>query len=196
MEAKGCARPVQRKNARRHFFWALRSQLSLSTAISKLTAISPRLSTEEAKRRIFDQIPQVSHTDDRAVAEALESLDLSDVVAQVTSAHVTGEIMSLVQSHRKAGLAGLVGVVNALTDEEKAALAVALQGVAPSPGRISIRSSMISTLTNYSPSILLRALMAGPIRLLRIISCFISKYGLLVATSSISLSPVATELLP
>jgi acetyl-CoA carboxylase/biotin carboxylase 1 len=161
MEAKGCAKPVQWKNARRHFFWAVRAQLSLSTAISRLTAISPRLSTEEAKRRIFDQLPQVSHTDDRAVAEALESLDLSDMIAQVTSAHVTGQIMSLVQSNRKAGLAGLVGVVNALTDEEKAALAVALQGVASSPGRISIRSSMISTLTNYSPSVLIGALMAG-----------------------------------
>jgi acetyl-CoA carboxylase / biotin carboxylase 1 len=127
MEAKGCAKPVQWKNARRHFHWAVRAQLAISAAVSKLTAAS-QLTFEEAKRRVFDQIPQASHTDDRSIAEALEGLDLSDLVAQLMSAHVTGQLMSLVQSHRKAGLAGLVGVVNALTEEEKAALAVALQG--------------------------------------------------------------------
>ena len=127
MEAKGCAKPIQWKNARRHFHWAVRAQLAISAAVSKLTAAS-QMTFEEAKRRVFDQIPQVSHTDDRSIAEALEALDLSDLVAQLMSAHVTGQLMSLVQSHRKAGLAGLVGVVNALTEEEKAALAVALQG--------------------------------------------------------------------
>ncbi len=128
MEAKGCAKPVQWKNARRHFHWAVRAQLAISAAVSKLTTASPTLSFADAKRRVLDQIPQVSPTEDRAVAEALEGLDLSDVVAQLMSAHVTGQLISLVQSHRKAGLAGLVGVVNALNDEEKAALAAALQG--------------------------------------------------------------------
>lgn len=128
MEAKGCAKPVQWKNARRYFHWAVRAQLAISAAVSKLTAASPQLAFSDAKRRVFDQIPQVSRSDDRAVAEALETLDLSDVVAQTMSAHVTGQLISLVQSHRQAGLAGLVGVVNALTDEEKAALAAALQG--------------------------------------------------------------------
>jgi acetyl-CoA carboxylase/biotin carboxylase 1 len=127
MEAKGCAKPVQWRNARRHFHWAVRAQLAISAAVSKLTAAS-QMPFEEAKRRVLDQIPQISHTDDRSVAEALEALDLSDLVAQLMSAHVTGQLMSLVQSHRKAGLAGLVGVVSALTEEEKAALAVALQG--------------------------------------------------------------------
>lgn len=128
MEAKGCAKAVEWKNARRHFHWAVRAQLAISAAVAKLTAASPQLSFSEAKRRIFDQVPQVSQSDDRAVAEAIEGLDLSDTAAQLMSAHVTGQLISLVQSHRKAGLAGLVGVVNALTDEEKAALAAALQG--------------------------------------------------------------------
>jgi acetyl-CoA carboxylase / biotin carboxylase 1 len=134
MEAKGCAKPVQWKNARRHFHWALRAQLAISAAVAKLTAVNPDISLVEAKRRIFDQVPHVTQRDDRAVAEALEGIDLSDTVAQLMSARVTGQLMSLVQSHRKAGLAGLVGVVNALTEEERAALAVALQGVAPSQG--------------------------------------------------------------
>jgi acetyl-CoA carboxylase/biotin carboxylase 1 len=134
MEAKGCAKPVQWKNARRHFYWALRAQLGISAAVAKLTAVNPDISLVEAKRRIFDQIPHVTHKDDRAVAEALDGIDLSDIIAQLTSARVTGQLISLVQSHRKAGLAGLVGVVNALTEEERAALAVALQGVAASQG--------------------------------------------------------------
>lgn len=131
MEAKGCAKPVQWKNARRHFHWAVRAQLAISAAAAKLTTVSPQLSLEDAKRRVFEQIPQVAHDDDRAVAEALEKFDMSDLVAQQMSAHVTGQLMALVQSHRKAGLAGLVGVVHALTDEEKAALAVALQSSGP-----------------------------------------------------------------
>lgn len=135
MEAKGCAKPVQWRNARRYFHWALRAQLAISAAASKLIAVDPDLSLAEAKRRIFDQIPHVSPTDDRGVAEALEGIDLTDIIAQLTSARVAGQLMSLVQSHRKAGLAGLVGVANALTDEERAALMVALQGVVPSSGQ-------------------------------------------------------------
>ncbi|KAG8788142.1 acetyl-coenzyme-A carboxylase [Serendipita sp. 397] len=133
MEAKGCAKPVQWKNARRHFHWAVRAQLAISAAVAKLLAASPQMTTEEAKQRVFAQIPQVSQQDDRAVTEAVEGLDLSDVIAQVTSSHLTQQLMALVHSHRKVGFAGLVGVVNALTDEEKAAFAVALQTATP-PG--------------------------------------------------------------
>lgn len=139
MEAKGCAKPVQWKNARRHFHWAVRAQLAISAASAKLTAVSPQMPLEEAKRRVFEQIPQVPRHDDRAVAEALEPFDMSDVVAQQMSAHVTGQLMALVQSNRKAGLAGLVGVVNALTDEEKAALAAALQ----SSGSFPLAGSLV-----------------------------------------------------
>jgi len=127
MEAKGCAIPIRWKNARRHFYWALRAQIATLAAASKLTAVSPKLTFEEAKRRVFDEVPQVSRTDDRSIAEALEVLDLSDVVARLMSAHVIDQLTSLVQSNRKAGMAGLVGVVNALTEEEKTALAAALQ---------------------------------------------------------------------
>ncbi|KAG8874436.1 acetyl-coenzyme-A carboxylase [Serendipita sp. 405] len=133
MEAKGCAKPVQWKNARRHFHWAVRAQLAISAAVAKLLAASPQMTTEEAKQRVFAQIPQVSQQDDRALTEAVEGLDLSDVIAQVTSSHLTQQLMALVHSHRKVGFAGLVGVVNALTDEEKAAFAVALQTATP-PG--------------------------------------------------------------
>lgn len=135
MEAKGCAKPMEWKNARRRFYWALRSQLALNGAISKISTASPNTSRAEIDKIVFDRLGGVSRSNDRAVAESLDLLDLTDIIGQLRSAHVTREMMSLVQAHRKAGLAGLVGVVNALTDEEKAALAVALQGASTSPGK-------------------------------------------------------------
>ncbi|KAG8834254.1 acetyl-coenzyme-A carboxylase, partial [Serendipita sp. 399] len=99
MEAKGCAKPIQWKNARRHFYWAVRAQLAISVSVAKLLAASPQMTTEDAKRRIFDQISQTSQEDDRAVAEAVEGLDLSDVITQLTSTHVTQQLLALVHSH-------------------------------------------------------------------------------------------------
>jgi acetyl-CoA carboxylase/biotin carboxylase 1 len=144
MEAKGCAQPISWTNARRSFYWALRSKLALSKHTSHIHHASPNLSYAAAEREIMNLLP--SHVtsnprgkDTQVVAEALEAVDLTEVLHHLRTAHVANEMLHLVRGTNrgrvqtlagvgaKAGLAGLVSMVGSLTTEEKTALAAALE---------------------------------------------------------------------
>ena len=144
MEAKGCAQPMSWANARRSFYWALRSKLALSKHISHIHHASPNLSHTAAEREIINLLP--SHitpnprgTDSQVMAEALEAVDLTELLHSLRTAHVANEMLHLVRGTEggrgqtlagvgtKAGLEGLVSMVGSLTTEEKATLAAALQ---------------------------------------------------------------------
>jgi len=144
MEAKGCAQPMSWTNARRSFYWALRSKLALSMHISHIHHASPNLSHAAAEREIMNLLP--SHVtsnqrgkDSQVMAEALEVVDLAEIIHDLRTAHVANEMLHLVRGTErgrvqvlagvgaKAGLAGLVSMVGSLTTEEKTALAAALQ---------------------------------------------------------------------
>jgi acetyl-CoA carboxylase/biotin carboxylase 1 len=154
MEAKGCAQSMSWTNARRSFYWALRSKLALSKHISHIHHASPNLSYVVAEREIMNLLP--SHLtsnprekDSQVMAEALEAVDLNEVLHNLRTTHVANEMLSLVRGTgrgrvqglagvgAKAGLAGLVTMVDSLTTDEKAALVAALQVAATqeqSPG--------------------------------------------------------------
>ncbi|KAF9515737.1 hypothetical protein BS47DRAFT_1371957 [Hydnum rufescens UP504] len=121
MEAKGCAKPTVWKDARRFFYWALRSKLVRSGYIKQILAISPTTSR-----------------DDRAVAEAFEALDLEPTLTELQSDEITRQVTELIRSpNRKAALAGLVDAARSLTEEEKSILQAALlsSSLSHSPGR-------------------------------------------------------------
>ena len=77
--------------------------------------------------------------DSQLMAEALEVVDLTEVLHNLRAVHVANEMLHLVRGTErgrmqmlagvgaKAGLGGLVSMVGSLTAEEKAALAAALQ---------------------------------------------------------------------
>lgn len=144
MQAKGCAQPISWTNARRTFYWALRSKLALSKHISHIHHASPNLSHTAAEREVMNLLP--SHVtsnprgmDSQLMAEALEVVDLTEVLHNLRAVHVANEMLHLVRGTErgrmqmlagvgaKAGLGGLVSMVGSLTAEEKAALAAALQ---------------------------------------------------------------------
>lgn len=144
MEAKGCAQPMSWTNARRSFYWALRSKLALSKHISHIRHASPNLSYAAAEREVMDKLPShitsnYREKNSQATAEALETVDLVEVLHNLRTAHVANEMLHLVRGTErrhvhaltgigaKAGLSGLVSMVDSLTAEEKAALAAALQ---------------------------------------------------------------------
>lgn len=133
MEAKGCAKPAVWKDARRYFYWALRSKVVQSTSINEILSVSPTTSREEAKELLFSLIPPTTNAkDNRAVAEALEAVDLESTLSQLQSEDVTRQVAEFLQSsNRKAALAGLVTAAQALSDDEKAWLQAALRGDAP-----------------------------------------------------------------
>ena len=144
MEAKGCAQPMSWTNARRSFYWALRSKLALSKHISHIRHASPSLSYAAAECEVTNLLPghiMSNHRekDSQAMAEALETVDLTEVLHNLRTTHVANEMLHLVRGTErrhaqalagvgaKAGLAGLVSMVDSLTAEEKAALAAALR---------------------------------------------------------------------
>lgn len=138
MEAKGCAKPAIWKDARRAFYWALRSKLIRSTHIQQILAASPSTTRAEANDLLFTLIPPTTNLkDDRAVAEAFETLDLESTLTELQSDEITRQVTELIRSpNRKAALAGLASAAQSLTEEEKALFQSALLGVSsnPSPG--------------------------------------------------------------
>ncbi|KAG6886203.1 hypothetical protein C0993_010765 [Termitomyces sp. T159_Od127] len=127
MEAKGCAKPAVWKNARRHFYWAVRARIARSAALANLAEASPN-STAEYRTRLLDSLIQIEpQSDYRKVAEALENLDLSQTVIQLKADHLMRRLIDLTKEDRKATLDGLIRLADHLTLDEKASLMTVLQ---------------------------------------------------------------------
>ncbi|CAE6428799.1 unnamed protein product [Rhizoctonia solani] len=127
MAAKGCAQPAVWKNARRHFYWALRARLARNAALAVISEASPDSLPAYRARLLESLVPSdVDHNDKRKLAEALEALDLTTTLNSVRHAEITHKIVELAQSHRKATVEGMLRVIDTLTDEEKAAITGAL----------------------------------------------------------------------
>ncbi|KAG8990813.1 acetyl-coenzyme-A carboxylase, partial [Tulasnella sp. 427] len=127
MEAKGCAKPAQWKNARRYFYWALRARVARSTALAKIQAASPQLSAEERSDLVDSLIPNVDHEDRRAIAEALETVDLTPTLSKLKAAQVARQMVDLVLSDRKAALEGFARSLESLSEDEKTRLVKLIQ---------------------------------------------------------------------
>jgi acetyl-CoA carboxylase / biotin carboxylase 1 len=137
MEAKGCAKPAVWKDARKFFYWALRSKLVRSTYIQQILAASPSTSRAEANDLLFSLIaPTTNLSDNRAIAEAFEALDLESTLNELHSDEIARQVTEFIRSpNRKAALAGLVNAAQLLTDDEKAILQSALGSASnSSPG--------------------------------------------------------------
>ena len=127
MEAKGCAKPTQWKNARRHFYWAIRARVARSAALADLTEASPD-SSYEYRARLLDSVASLEPTSDyREVAEKLDKLDLTRTVAQLKANHLARQLIELSKEDQKATMDGLLRFVDHLSEEDKACLVGVLQ---------------------------------------------------------------------
>ena len=134
MEAKGCAKPMVWKDARRRFYWAVRAKVARSAALAQLAEASPDASVEY-RTRLLESLAGIEETTDpREIAEALENLDLTNTVAQLKADHLARQMLALANEDRKATVDGLVRLVDSLNDDEKLALMNALQSSTRSPG--------------------------------------------------------------
>jgi acetyl-CoA carboxylase/biotin carboxylase 1 len=130
MEAKGCAKPAVWKEARRHFYWATRARAARSNALGLLAAASPSQSREYLKQLLNDRSGVDEKSDHRAAAEALESLDLSSIVAQLKGEHTAQQLLG----DRKSLIDGFVRLADCLSEDEKATVLAALKNTNTSPG--------------------------------------------------------------
>lgn len=133
MQAKGCARPCKWKNARRYFYWALRARLSSTAALAQIAAAYPE-SSLEYRKEILRSVAPLDDPDNKVVAEALETLDLTPTLTQLRAAHVVHELREVSRVDRKAAVRGVMQLVDEMTDEEKASLVAAIQNSNQSTG--------------------------------------------------------------
>ncbi|KAJ7890599.1 acetyl-CoA carboxylase [Mycena olivaceomarginata] len=133
MEAKGCAKPAVWKDARRHFYWAVRSRVARSAALADIAEASPG-TTFEYRSRLLDSIAAIdSSTSPRVVAEKLENLDLSSTISQLRTEHLMRNLLDLTKEDRKATMDGLLRFADNLSEEERASLMTVLQSAARPP---------------------------------------------------------------
>lgn len=127
MEAKGCAKPAQWKNARRQFYWAVRARVARSAALADLAEASPG-STFQYRSRLLDSVASLEPTTEyREVAEKLDKLDLTATNAQLKADHLTRQLIELSKENRKATMDGLLRLMDHLSDEDRASLVGVLQ---------------------------------------------------------------------
>lgn len=134
MEAKGCAKATVWKDARRHFYWAVRARVARSSALAQLAEASPE-STLEYRSRLLASISFVDKTTDpRAAAEALEKLDLTPTVAQLKSDYLMRRLLDVTHLDRKAMMNSLTRLADNLSDDDRTSLISVLQSAGRSPG--------------------------------------------------------------
>src|ERR1700761_7656204 len=102
MEAKGCAKPAVWKDARRHFYWAVRARVARSAALADIAEASPG-TTYEYRSRLLNSLASIdSSTSPRAMSEKLEKLDLSQTILQLRTEHLMRHLLDLTKEDRKA----------------------------------------------------------------------------------------------
>ncbi|KAF8141976.1 acetyl-CoA carboxylase [Boletus edulis] len=133
MEAKGCAKPATWKETRRFFYWALRARLARSEALAQLADSNPEATPELLQKLLDSLISTVDRSDNRALANTLEELDLTSTLVRLRTDCLLQRFFEVAQQDRKASIDGLVRLVDSLTYDERQVLQSALQNTR-SPG--------------------------------------------------------------
>jgi acetyl-CoA carboxylase/biotin carboxylase 1 len=130
MQAKGCAKPMTWQNARRHFYWSLRGRLARERALAEMSKANPNLSHESMVDILNDLLP-AEDLEPRTLAEHLESLNLEATLSQLRSKFVSQQISTLASLDRKALVSGMTNLLGKLSEDEKAAVLLALHPSSP-----------------------------------------------------------------
>lgn len=127
MEAKGCAKPAVWKDARRYFYWALRARIARSTLLEQIEDGNPEIGSEERTALLDSLIPDSGLSNNRALAEVLEQLDITPTLSKLKADHLLSHFAEVAGEDRKASLDGLVRIIDSLSDGEKMSLQSAIQ---------------------------------------------------------------------
>lgn len=133
MEAKGCAKPAVWKEARRFFYWALRARLARSEALVQLADGNPEATPELLEKLLDSLVSTIDRSDNRALANALEELDLTSTLVRLRTDYLLQRFLEAARQDRKASIEGLVRLVDSLSYDERQVLQSALQNTR-SPG--------------------------------------------------------------
>lgn len=134
MEAKGCAKPAVWKDARRHFYWAVRGRVAKSAALAQIAEATPDSNLEYRTRFLNNLAGIDAETDYRQMAETIEKLDLIQAISQLRADHILRQLIQLTKDDRKVAVDGFMRLADNFTDEERAALINVLKTGPRSPG--------------------------------------------------------------
>lgn len=137
MEAKGCAHAMVWKDARRRFYWAVRSRVARSSALAKIEQASPGASFKHRLQLLHSLAEINDKTSDQESAEALEGLDLKPLLSQLKSDHVIKQMVALVQEDKKKTVDRLAQFISTFADDDKSDLIAAIQNANRSPSKPS-----------------------------------------------------------
>ena len=137
MEAKGCAKAAEWKEARRYFYWALRARVACSSTLAKIASVIPSSAIAERQKVLDSLLGDVDRASHRAVAETLEGVDLTPTLAQLKAEEVSRQMLELVLSDRKAALEGFARSIESLSAEEKGRLLKLVQATSTGMSRSS-----------------------------------------------------------
>lgn len=123
MEAKGCARPAEWSEARRHFYWRLRRRLNEAHMLNKLANSHPVLTPAE-RVDVLSQLVEADSESDQAVATWIEGHAdaVTSYAAQLKTQYISDKIMEFAESDREGTIAGFTRIMESLSEEERKAL--------------------------------------------------------------------------
>jgi acetyl-CoA carboxylase / biotin carboxylase 1 len=140
MQAKGCAKPMTWKNARRYFYWNLRGRLAREQALLEISRANPSLPYDALSNLLDGLLSECSEP--QALAEKLEKLDLESTIAQLKNDYVAQQITALASQDRRALISGVANLFGNLNEDERATILIALHSTR-SNGEILFYKTML-----------------------------------------------------
>lgn len=114
-------------NARRHFYWAVRSRVARSSALCKLAEADPSLTYDQRREILEDSLSLDPRASPQAIAEAYEAVDLKQTVSKLKSEHLLGKLLALAEEDKQTTVDGLTRLISGLGEDTKSALLSALR---------------------------------------------------------------------
>lgn len=115
------------KNARRHFYWAVRGRVARSSALGKLAKADPSLTYDQRRELLEGSLSLDSGASPQVIAEAYEGVDLKQTVSKLKSEYLLGKLLAFAEEDKQATVDGLTRLISGLGEDTKSALLSALR---------------------------------------------------------------------
>jgi acetyl-CoA carboxylase / biotin carboxylase 1 len=127
MEAKGCAKRMEWTNARRYFYWAIRSRVARSSLLARLSEADPSLTYDQRREVLEGLLSLDSGASPQAVSEAYEAVDLKQTISKLKGEHLLRKLQALAEEDEQATVDSLTRLISGLGENMKSALLSALR---------------------------------------------------------------------
>ncbi|KIY53020.1 hypothetical protein FISHEDRAFT_55652 [Fistulina hepatica ATCC 64428] len=133
MEAKGCAKPMEWKGARRYFHWALRARIAQSSALAVLADAQPTASFEDRCHHLNELAGIDADDSHRVIVDKLGKLNLDATLVKLKADFFMRRLLEVTRRDAKTSLESIRRLADDLTDEDRRALIDILQSATHLP---------------------------------------------------------------